>query len=469
MQKNNPAKLKINFRTKITLIILGLFLFLTLLEIGLRLGGFILLSIQEYRNLQSLKQKGSCRIMCLGESTTSGQYPPYLEEILNQHNIGIKFSVIDKGIDAISTAYILDTLESNLDRYQPDIVITMMGINDKQLHMPHEAVSDSKIINFLKSFRTYKLSKLLGLHIVTKLQELKSDKDTAQPMFLAQRDKLQLNPKDNRTYFELGWAYREQGKFPEAEASFKKAIELNPGNDMAYVGLGLAYEGQDKLPEAKASCMKAIELNPENDRAYLELAWFYQRRSKFPEAEPLFKKAIELNPRNDMEYVGLGYAYEGQGKFSEAEAVFKKAIETNIKSDKAYGALKVLYEEMGNSGLARKYDKKYRELKLCCYPAVTIANYHRLKMILDKKGIVYVCVQYPMRNVEPLKNIFQDDMKDIIFVDNERIFEKVLKQENHKNYFTDMFAGDFGHCTEKGNRLLAENIANVILKEIFGK
>jgi hypothetical protein len=32
-----------------------------------------------------------------------------------------------------------------------------------------------------------------------------------------------------------------------------------------------------------------------------------------------------------------------------------------------------------------------------------------------------------------------------------------------------MFAGDFGHCTDKGNRLLAENIATVILKEVFGR
>jgi hypothetical protein len=31
----------------------------------------------------------------------------------------------------------------------------------------------------------------------------------------------------------------------------------------------------------------------------------------------------------------------------------------------------------------------------------------------------------------------------------------------------DMFGGDFGHCTEKGNQLLAQNIADTILKEVF--
>lgn len=44
-----------------------------------------------------------------------------------------------------------------------------------------------------------------------------------------------------------------------------------------------------------------------------------------------------------------------------------------------------------------------------------------------------------------------------------------FNKASYKEYFGDMFAGDFGHCTKKGNRLLAENIANVILKEVFGK
>jgi len=62
--------------------------------------------IQEYHNLQSIKQKGTYRIMCLGESTTRREYPPFLEEILNQRNIGVRFSVIDKGRGA-------QTLESS--------------------------------------------------------------------------------------------------------------------------------------------------------------------------------------------------------------------------------------------------------------------------------------------------------------------------------------------------------------------
>ena len=68
---------------KITLVFLGLSLAVLILEIGLRTSGFVILSLQEYKNLQSIKQNGEFRIMCMGESTTQGEYPPSLKEILN--------------------------------------------------------------------------------------------------------------------------------------------------------------------------------------------------------------------------------------------------------------------------------------------------------------------------------------------------------------------------------------------------
>jgi hypothetical protein len=54
-------------------------------------------------------------------------------------------------------------------------------------------------------------------------------------------------------------------------------------------------------------------------------------------------------------------------------------------------------------------------------------------------------------------------------VDNEKIFRDAVKKDKSSIYFNDMFGGDFGHCTDKGNRLLAENIANAILKEVFNR
>ena len=119
---------------------------------------------------------------------------------------------------------------------------------------------------------------------------------------------------------------------------------------------------------------------------------------------------------------------------------------------------------MNNTELAKAYNKKATNL----YTSVTINNYRRIKALLDKRGIRLVCVQYPMRSGVPLKRIFEDE-QGVLFVDNEQVFKKAITQGSYRDYFLDMFGGDFGHCTKKGNMLFAENIAKVILQEVFGR
>ena len=80
-----------------------------------------------------------------------------------------------------------------------------------------------------------------------------------------------------------------------------------------------------------------------------------------------------------------------------------------------------------------------------------------------------VCMQYPMRGMEPLRRMFRGREEGIVFVDNEKVFQDAVKSLGFEEYFCDLFAGDFGHCTKKGNKLLAENLANVLSKEFFGK
>jgi len=50
----------------------------------------------------------------------------------------------------------------------------------------------------------------------------------------------------------------------------------------------------------------------------------------------------------------------------------------------------------------------------------------------------------------------------IIYVDNERLFKDALQRLDQNDLFEDMFAGDFGHCTPRGNRMLAQSVARAI-------
>ncbi|MBP6919526.1 MAG: tetratricopeptide repeat protein [Candidatus Omnitrophica bacterium] len=592
---------------KIALIAAGICIFAVLLEISMRFGGFLLVSMQEYRNRRSIQQKGACRIMCLGESTTEGQYPRFLEEILNGRDIGVRFSVIDKGRAATSTTTLLNLLEHQLDEYRPDIVITMMGINDAGKHMPRETAASSKLAAHLKTFRIYKLARLLWLHIRTKTKEkgpavsrgsnipdrgvlaraaasgpgnddlcvtlgwarcAQARSSQAEQLFkkaleingrnddacaalgllycdehkLSQaRDMLdravalnpynaqahigfgklygnqgdyasaeesfnrakKLNPLDGDVHVELGKIYRCQGKLALAEESFMrakdispqnadiyielgrlhfdqgrpgdaedcfgKAIELDRDNDIAYAELGWLYRDQREPERAEAAFRKSLDANPNNDNAYFGLGWLYRDQGMSPQTEMFFEKAIALDPRNDCACLELGFVYREQGRFKQAEEALKKARALNPWDERVHIALAGVFEEMGERALAQECMLEVHRLRRGYYLPITVANYRRLKDILDRRGIRLVCVQYPMRSAGPLKRIFDGKAEGIIFVDNEKRFKDMVDRSGYGAYFRDMFAGDFGHCTETGNRLLAANIADTILKEIFHK
>ena len=160
--------IKTTFKQKIALIAFGLFLGIVLLEIGLRIGGAVILHLQEQSNLASLKEKGEFVIMCLGESTTAvggnNAYPAQLERILNGLGAGITFSVINKGIPGTNTTVIADFLEENLDRYRPDLVLAMIGINDRNYLWSFKDISLSPFHRFIRNLRVYKLARLLYQH-----------------------------------------------------------------------------------------------------------------------------------------------------------------------------------------------------------------------------------------------------------------------------------------------------------------
>jgi len=404
---------------KIMAAILGLLFCIIILEIGLRLGGFIFLSLQEYR--AAIQKKGTYRIMCLGESTTfslgsRGCYPNQLEEILNQRNTGINFSVINKGIGGICTAMIVLQLEDNLNKYNPDMVITMMGASDGVNTVAYEDVPAKETTSFFKSLRIYKLVKLLRLRIINKAQKSGICK------------------------------LREK----KEDISTKASGLTQPTN----------------LKEEKKIFEKTIEVNPENERAYIELGLRYRNQGEYDKAEEMFKRAIEINPGNDWTYAELGWCYRRQGKYDKVEEMLKEAIEINPRNEKTYAELGRCCEKQGKYGVAKEYFRRANRLRLEYYNPITRHNYLRLKEILTKRRVKLVCVQYPVRSVEPLKKIFKN-REDILFVDNEGVFKEALKRASYGKYFIDAAGGDFGHFTPRGDRLLAENVADVILKEHF--
>lgn len=504
---------KTNLKQKLSLIFFGLFLGITLLEIGLRIGGFILTSIQEKANLASLRKKNSFLIMCLGESTTAfggeNSYSRQLEVVLNEMDIGITFSVLNKGVAGVTTTDILLDLEENLEKYKPDMVITMMGINDGAGTTVYEYTRELKVKHFFRSFRVYKLIKALGEHIsyALKASARKDDSQEVQPTDLTRakteddlKQALRLNSHNEKSYIELGdfhrkqnnleeaeefydqarsinpqiyWpyirltrSYSSQSQYREAERVCKKAIAADPNQEIAYHGLGNIYKQQGRLDEAERMLRKAIDINPRNSAIYTSFGIVLTKKRRWEEAEKMYLKAFQFNPRNRIAFSRLVSGYLIGKRFEEAEVKCERAIEADPENDRAWAALARCYEAQGKKKLAHDLFKKTEKLRSKFINPVTARNYQKLKEIVTGRRIQLICVQYPMRSLENLKRMLTDN-EGVFFVNNEETFKKAVKREGYGEYFLDYFSGDFGHCTPRGNRLLAENIADVILKEHF--
>jgi tetratricopeptide (TPR) repeat protein len=514
---------KTTFRQKILLLLLGSFLMVIIIETGLRLGGFIYLSVQERRNKVFLTSEGY-RILCLGDSHTAcggeGAYPFQLQQILNEKKQDMVFSVINKGVPGIDSTGILLELKDNLKLYKPGMVIVMMGLNDKEGDYSYSRSNNfHRIIRFAKSLRCYKLLDLLKMHIQSRLKDKKSfstkftdsgrlyqeqgDYVNAERMF---KKSIELNPADEENYIALAFCYQDQGKFQETESKLQEAIRSASHNEQAYVALGFyylehgdlsrsedvfrkaaslysfndeinisllaCYEEQGKFTDAEMFFTKAIEINPRSCPLYLELGRLYLMEEKYSRAEVIFKKAIEVDPQDYMAYLELGSLYKQQSRMKEAKGVFKRAIEVAPGCDTAY--LELISCREGEKSAAGKGDSEFRKPYFQkarsiarFYNKITRNNFNKLKNLVLSRGIRLICVQYPTKSLEGLKKMF-GTTAGIAFVDNEMNFQEALKNGKYTDYFVDTSSGEgFGHCTAKGNRLLAENVADALIKSFL--
>ncbi len=533
---------------------MGILLGVLLLELGLRMGGFIILAHRELTNKVASEKGNEYRILCLGESTTYDGgiycYPYQLETILNNKNKDIKFKVINNGIPGVQTEAIVGQLENNLDKFRPQMVITMMGINDVGDIIINKIISNPRTDSFYRNLRIYKLAKLIQLNVINMLEKsgifrenehIGDNYGSKKPDLISRKismlkEEINRDPSNSFARLILKQYYNQQGRFKDAEQMYKELIQRNKPGDArikVYVDLARFYQERERFGEIERMYKEAIKKDPECARLYCELGIYYRDRLRFKEAEIMYKKAIKVSPKNSIIYDNLGDSYKREGRYIEAEEAYKIArllhpqhintsyellgkefrekgkyseivmlyqrileidpndkyayynlgkcyekqgkyfeaeetYKTNIKkfpdNYRGYGILALFYQKQGKSKLAEINFEKAEKMKLeSYYSSSLVRNYRKLRETILKRGLKLVCVQYPMWEAGLLKKILGTE-EGVIFVDNEKIFKDKVDQFGYDVYFVDRFAGDFGHCTKKGNALLANNIAEAILK-----
>ncbi|MGZ4787588.1 MAG: DUF3857 domain-containing protein [Terriglobales bacterium] len=166
---------------------------------------------------------------------------------------------------------------------------------------------------------------------------------------------IKKEPKHKTAYNELGHAYRSLGKYPEAEAAFKKAIEIDPYSAYAYSNLGLTYYNQRRYEEAEPQFRKQIEVDPLDKWAHMYLGEMLNQEKKFADAEPELEKANAITPENPAILLALGTAQLALGKTEKAQTSFSKAVSIAPAPGTWNNVAYALAEHKVNLELAQQY------------------------------------------------------------------------------------------------------------------
>ena len=414
-----PGSTRSALGRKLLLLVASLFVSALIVELLLQAASMLYRRARLERAATTMHAsvEGEYRVLCLGESMTRGfgqtPYPEILETRLNEGNFGPSFTVHNAGFTAAHSSRLVRALPKLLENTKPDMVIVMMGIND-QFYFSDTAGLDIPVdvqLVLLKS-RLYKLLRLMWFNLGIEIWDRRSARESESPP-------------------DAGFAEFKQA-FWSAQKKWRERQLEDPGRVFAE----FIREARSSADPAASKVGATIAISPRYLRlyynVYLNLAEFYLE-SGAPE------KAIEL---------------------------YREAITTHPDAEFFYRGLSGVYDRVGKHELSEEYRARSQELAGTNVLAVTRDSYRRLHAILRQSGVEFAAMQYPLRKLGKLRFLL-GDAEDPTYVDNERVFRQALETSSYDELFIDRFAGDFGHCSERGNWLIVENLIATVFRPMF--
>ena len=290
------------------------------------------------------KEVNDFRIICMGGSTTRGNYshksfPSLLEEMFSRSVIHKKIEVINLGIPTVNSFQVSDFVREIVN-YEPDLLIIYMGHNE--IYGPLGVASTSQIsssyrltalVMYMQKLKTFQLLQNLYLEYL----EIDSDKERKGTLFQVMAESRVV---PDSTLRKKSLRYYEQNLDKIIEQTEKRRIPL--------IVTTIASNLRDFRPfdsEVPPSGPLANEW-----QTLLESAFILQQEQSYQGAEEKFLAAIGLFPENAQQYYDLGQLYLAQENYDAALEAFTKARDLDIIPFRAPSAINdVLKRKMAES------------------------------------------------------------------------------------------------------------------------
>ncbi|HEX3730077.1 MAG TPA: tetratricopeptide repeat protein, partial [Opitutaceae bacterium] len=153
-------------------------------------------------------------------------------------------------------------------------------------------------------------------------------------------------PASERAHNNLGNAFFQEGRVPEAAAEYARALELQPeDNAEAQYNLGTCLLQEGKFGAAAVRFREATRLAPLNADAHNNLGNALAQGGQLDQARAEFARAASLDPGRAEPHYNLGNLWALAGHRAEAMAEYRQALQLNPGFADARASLERLQAE----------------------------------------------------------------------------------------------------------------------------
>jgi tetratricopeptide (TPR) repeat protein len=137
--------------------------------------------------------------------------------------------------------------------------------------------------------------------------------------------------------------------YTQARQSLARAFELNPKSAVAVFMAALAAASEGKPPEAEEYFRRAIALQPDNSRFHCHLGILLMRQTEYTKAEESLKTAAQLKPEYALPHYELGKLWMDSKRWKDASQEFESTIAADPGFSSAYYQLARVYAKLGET------------------------------------------------------------------------------------------------------------------------
>jgi tetratricopeptide (TPR) repeat protein len=382
--------------------------------------------------------------------------------VLAEH--GRRATVVNKGMPAITTDVIVAELPGWIETYRPAVVIAMMGVND-----PPDDALGPPLERALQSLRVYKLAAYVagGLR-----RRFAPAAETLAQQHARIKAAAAAHPNDPDALADLAEVLLAEQHNAEARATLERALALRPTDlHLRMLLARMLYATGDGARAVEILETLAAEA-PDDGRRQAAVAIEYLLGGDLERAEAVLTAHPDVRAYEFLEagYYGRAARAIAEGRPDDAEAI----LGATVRRLPSIRLGPLLHKQRAFIARARGDQATFeaelatvRRLVAARGSTTTARNFGLVRLLLREHDVPLVAVQYPLREIGPLEELLAHDPA-VVFVDNERLFRDAVATAPWDAYFTDAFAGDFGHLNRAGNRLLAENVARAVERVLDG-